>query len=366
MRLWLALSWAAGALATTTIPLRRRSPRADPNEHPFIALELHRNRAERIHARVHGLRAPSVDDMRARVALRQRSLPPSALRRRQAIETLARASKPTSPANAQSAGLDIVAYEGEAIGYVVEIQAGTPPRPYSLLVDTGSTDTYLCLDSNMACKLAKQATISTASSSSLVLGAEPWQMEVRRLQTVTLRRPKYGTGWIAGLRATDTLRIGSLILANHSFGVTTYEGTAMQDNLYSGLLGLGIAPAVASSASLLGAPSLASASASAAPVRQTWAATPIQALKAQGLVQKNEVGYVLGRLMADGTTDGAINFGGADPSRVDGRLWTFANATADGFWRAPLTTVTVSSNASSPIEASAIAILDTVQRDSST
>lgn len=371
-------------LATTTIPLRRRSAKSVPGEHPLIHLERHRNSAERLLARYDGRAAPlSVDDMRARLDRRWRSLPATERHRfvrrelvTEPTETLVQAARPTASAGAQAAGLDIVAYDAEPIGYVVEVQIGG--KPFSLLVDTGSVDTYVCHESSAACKQAGQPTISTSTSSTLVVENDRWQVE-------------YGSGWVAGKRAKDTLKasarrphrrtadrvqIGSLSIVDYAFGVSmcdgrlgdarltlgSFEGTALQDTLHSGLIGLGIAPPpdAAAPESAAGPAPSGSASTTPQPVRQTWSQTPIQALKAQGLVSKNQVGYALGRVHADGTTDGSITFGGHDASRVEGQLFSFPNGIAGGFWRAPLTSVAVSGSSDQPIDAGlATAILDT-------
>ena len=84
--------------------------------------------------------------------------------------------------------------------------------------------------------------------------------------------------------------------------------------------------------------------------------TPIESLKAAGLVSSATVSYVLGRV-DDPTNIGQVTFGGIDTSKAQGKLTTIPNVNPQGFWEGAMDDVTV--NGKSVNLANRTAILDT-------
>lgn len=69
-------------------------------------------------------------------------------------------------------------------------------------------------------------------------------------------------------------------------------------------------------------------------------ATPIEAMKAAGVVKSAVMGYALGRV-ADDTNIGQVTFGGVDSTKFTGSLTTVKNTSPDGFWETAVSAITV-------------------------
>lgn len=143
--------------------------------------------------------------------------------------------------------------------------------------------------------------LGSKTSTSFVAGNTPFQVT-------------YGTGSVDGTLVQDIVHIAGLSLPAHSFGVATSESIQFGANSipFEGLMGL-----AKSSLSNQKVP------------------TPIEALKASGLVSSSQIGYHLARL-SDGTNDGEITFGGVDASKFVGKLTEFPNVNLAGFWEGNL------------------------------
>lgn len=212
-----------------------------------------------------------------------------------------------APTASNSLGLDI---EGQDVGYLAEVQIGTPPQNYFILMDSGSADFWVPSENCVSTAgggCGDHTTLGTASSSSFVDSGTQFQVT-------------YGTGNVAGTVITDNVSIAGLNLTGHQFGVADQESDDFADNSvpFDGLMGLAL-----STISEQGVP------------------TPPESLAAAGLISDAITSFKISR-EADNLNDGEITFGGLDPTKfVANTLTTFDNVNTEGFWEGAMTAVTV-------------------------
>ncbi|KAF8604537.1 acid protease [Ceratobasidium sp. AG-I] len=212
-------------------------------------------------------------------------------------------TKANTPTSANSIGLD---NEANDIGYLATLQLGTPPRDFSMLMDSGSADMWV---GGEACKsqagggCGNHTFLGTQSSSSFKDLAKTFQVT-------------YGTGQVAGDIITDDVTIAGLKLPAHTFGAASVESVefSSNDTPFDGLVGL--AQSTLSNQKVL---------------------TPPESLAKAGLIQSAITSYKISRL-ADGKNDGEITFGGIDQTKIDpASLVTITNVNKNGFWEVPFT-----------------------------
>ncbi|QRV75503.1 aspartyl protease [Ceratobasidium sp. AG-Ba] len=210
-------------------------------------------------------------------------------------------TKAGTPTANNSIGLD---NEANDVGYLATIQLGTPPRDFSLLMDSGSADMWV---GGEACKsqqgggCGNHTFLGTQSSSSFKSLGKTFQVT-------------YGTGQVAGDIITDDVVIAGLKLPTHTFGVATVESVEFSSNdvPFDGLVGL--AQSTLSNQKTL---------------------TPPESLAKAGLIQSAITSYKISRL-ADGKNDGEITFGGIDETKIDpATVTTITNVNKNGFWEVP-------------------------------
>ncbi|KAK0522991.1 hypothetical protein OC835_006393 [Tilletia horrida] len=197
----------------------------------------------------------------------------------------------------QSLGLDI---EANDVGYIATIQIGSNHKPFRMLIDSGSADTWVASSSCTACG-SKHQRLGTDTSSTFKPTSNKFSIT-------------YGTGSVSGYLAHDDVDIAGLKLANHTLGVALQQSRDFTDPSvpFDGLMGL-----ARSELSNAGTP------------------TPIDALFASGQVSAPVMGYRLGRV-ADGRNDGEVTFGGVDKLRFSGNLIEVDNISKQGFWEAAM------------------------------
>ncbi|KIJ52604.1 hypothetical protein M422DRAFT_26177 [Sphaerobolus stellatus SS14] len=218
--------------------------------------------------------------------------------------TLTIANPPTA---GDSLGLNI---EGPDTGYVAEVQIGTPPTTFQILMDSGSADFWVgsetCTDTN-GNDCGPHQFLGPNSSSSFQQSASQFQVT-------------YGTGSVNGTIIKDDVLLAGLSLPGHIFGVANLESVDFSSNTtrFDGLMGL-----AQSGLSQQGVP------------------TPVESLASAGLISKAITSYKISRL-ADGKNDGEITFGGLDNTKFDSAtLVTVPNVNTQGFWEGNLDAVSV-------------------------
>jgi Eukaryotic aspartyl protease len=118
----------------------------------------------------------------------------------------------------------------------------------------------------------------------------------------------------------DTLVVAGLKLPGHTFGVATIESDnfGSPETLFDGIMG------VAQSA-----------------LSEQKTLTPVEALAKAGLIKKPIISFKIPRL-ADQKNDGEVTLGALDSSKFDQKtLVTINNVNHQGFWEAPVDSITM-------------------------
>jgi len=212
-----------------------------------------------------------------------------------------------TPTTANSLGLDI---EGPDISYMANIQLGTPPRDFLILMDSGSADLWVGSEN---CKsedgggCGNHKFLGPQSSTSFQDSQKPFNVT-------------YGSGNVAGTIVQDNLSVANLSLPGHTFGVADLESVQFAGNSvpFDGLMGL-----------------------AQSKLSQQKTLTPIEALATAGLVPEAITSFKIPRL-ADNKGDGEITFGALDTTKFDPQtLVTVDNVSKIGFWEAAVDAITV-------------------------
>jgi len=210
---------------------------------------------------------------------------------------------PSGTAADDSIGLSI---EANDVGFFAPVTIGTPGTTFNILMDSGSADLWVPSSSCSTAACGPHSKIGATTSST-------FQASTTRFAVT------YGTGEVSGTLAKDTVTIAGLKLTGHVFGVATAESDDFSASSvpFDGLMGL--AKSSLSNEGVL---------------------TPIDSLKAAGLIKVAQVGYALGRV-ADATNIGQITFGGVDATRFSGSLTLIDNVSKTGFWEGAMSAVSV-------------------------
>lgn len=160
--------------------------------------------------------------------------------------------------------------------YVASVGVGSPPTTYSLLIDTGSSNTWLGADKKYVETSTSKATGGTVS--------------------VT-----YGSGEFSGKEFTDTVTLSSsLVITGQSIGVASsssgFEGV-------DGILGIGPVDLTEDTVSNV-----------------ATVPTFTDNLKSQGTISTEVVGVSFEPTTSDSVANGELTFGGTDSSKFTGSI----------------------------------------------
>lgn len=223
------------------------------------------------------------------------------------------------PSAKNSAGLSI---EANDVGYFVEAKVGASGTSFQLLVDTGSSDTWVT-GSSCNCGNSGLSKMSASTSSSLKMSNDQYKIS-------------YGTGDVSLKLGSDKFQVAGLSLDSYTFGVTSSESDDFGSSKipFNGLIGLG-----GSSLSV------------------TKKQTLVQALKKNGKISQAIVGIRLGRAAdGSGNNKGEITFGGVDQNQISGSITQIDNKSNDGYWEVSIDSVSVGGK---QVSGSSSAMLDT-------
>ncbi|KAG1754953.1 aspartic peptidase domain-containing protein [Suillus paluster] len=166
----------------------------------------------------------------------------------------------------------------EAVSYIAQVGIGSPATIYDLIVDTGSSNTWLGSGS---------AYVKTGTS-------------INTSQPVSVG---YGSGYFSGTEYTDTLTLGSgLTITNQSIGV------ASESSGFTGVDGiLGIGPLGLTEGTLTNE-------------QTTSIPTVTQNLYNQGKISHIIVGISFEPTTSQKVTNGELTFGGTDATKYSGSI----------------------------------------------
>ncbi|KAF8626737.1 hypothetical protein AX17_006502 [Amanita inopinata Kibby_2008] len=179
----------------------------------------------------------------------------------------------TAHKNIKSRGVFNEAVTNTAVVYAADIGVGTPPTFYSLIVDTGSSNTWVG---------AGKAYVKTGSS-------------VRTSDSVSV---SYGSGSFSGTEYLDTVTLtSSLVLSSQSIGVAS---TSTGFNGYDGILGIGPVDLTVGTLS---------------PDTGSSIPTVTDMAYSQGFLSADEVGVSFQPTTTDPNTNGELTWGGTDNTK---------------------------------------------------
>ncbi|KAK9863405.1 hypothetical protein WJX84_001676 [Apatococcus fuscideae] len=195
------------------------------------------------------------------------------------------------------------------IAYFGVIEIGTPAQNFTVCYDTGSSDLWVpsaqCTD--IACTTHDQYDPSQSSSSAL--------NDTR--QGVPGFEIAYGSGDVVGYVVNDTVQIGSISLANQTFGAALEATSDFAQSSCDGLLGLAF-PQIANEAG--GSP-------------------PFWNMVNRKLLNNNQFSVWLNP-NESALNAGEVVFGGINSNRYTGTL-NMLNATPHSYWQSALGGLTV-------------------------
>mmetsp|Transcript_36465 Transcript_36465/g.77784 ORF Transcript_36465/g.77784 Transcript_36465/m.77784 type:complete len:394 (-) Transcript_36465:390-1571(-) len=195
-------------------------------------------------------------------------------------------------------GADVPIKDYQNAQYYGGVQIGTPPQPFMVVFDTGSSNLWVpsktCAWSNLACKL--HAKYDSAKSSSYA----------RNASTFAIR---YGSGSLSGFVSKDTVCVGDTCVKGLLFAEAVKEpGIAFVAAHFDGILGFGF-PRIS--------------------VNQI---PPFfQMAVENGAIAKAEFAFYLSK-DPSATTGGELTLGGVDPRYYAG-AFTYTPVTIPGYWQ---------------------------------
>jgi len=190
--------------------------------------------------------------------------------------------------------------------YYGPITIGTPPQPFNVVFDTGSSNLWVpsstCPSTDVACQLHHK--YNHAKSSTYVANGTSFSIQ-------------YGSGAMQGFVSEDTVTIGGLTVTNQLFAEATAEpGLAFVESKFDGILGMGW-PEI-----------------SVNDITPVWFT-----IVEEGLVSKNEFSFWLNRT-AGSDNGGELILGGYDPAHFGGQI-NYVPVSQDGYWQFAATSITV-------------------------
>jgi saccharopepsin len=184
--------------------------------------------------------------------------------------------------------------------YFAEINLGTPPQTFKVILDTGSSNLWVPSSSctSIACFL--HAKYDSSASSSYKANGTAFSIQ-------------YGSGSMEGFTSQDTLNIGDLALPKSDFAEATKEpGLAFAFGKFDGILGLAYDT-----------------------IAVNHITPPFYGMVNKGLLDDPVFSFRLGRTEEDG---GEALFGGIDDSAYTGKI-TYVPVRRKAYWEVELESV---------------------------
>lgn len=110
--------------------------------------------------------------------------------------------------------------------YYAPVAFGTPPQTMALILDTGSSDTWLVSDRCQATACADISRFATIQSTTFALSNLPWALQ-------------YGKGEANGTLVSDRVELGGAVVDSLTFGIASDIADGVVSPPASGLMGMG-------------------------------------------------------------------------------------------------------------------------------
>jgi len=189
-------------------------------------------------------------------------------------ETHSTTTKPSYQGGSAASGDGSVDVTDAGVTYTLSTGVGSPPTQYTLLIDTGSSNTWV----GAATKYTKTSTSKSTGN------------------TVNV---SYGSGSFSGTEYTDTVTLGSdLVIKNQSIGVAS---TATGFNDVDGILGIGPVDLTSGTVS-----------------NTSTVPTVTDNLLAQGTIATESIGISYVPSTSASAANGELSFGATDSSKFTG------------------------------------------------
>lgn len=188
--------------------------------------------------------------------------------------------------------------------YYTEIEIGTPPQKFNVILDTGSSNLWVpsvqC--NSIACYLHQK--YDSAASSSYKANGTAFEIQ-------------YGSGSMEGFVSQDTIKLGSLVLPKQDFAEATSEpGLAFAFGKFDGILGLAYDT-----------------------ISVNKIVPPVYNAINRGLLDKNQFSFFLGDTNK-GTDGGVATFGGIDEDYFEGKI-TWLPVRRKAYWEVEFNSITL-------------------------
>jgi len=121
------------------------------------------------------------------------------------------------------AGFSMTNQQSDA-SYFAQVNVGTPPQSFNLILDTGSSDLWV---TDSQCANCQTATPKYDSSKSNTVSLSQFGTTIR-----------YGSGQVAGQIGTETVSMGGFSVAKQTFLAASQLSTGLLDGSVSGIMGL--------------------------------------------------------------------------------------------------------------------------------
>lgn len=180
--------------------------------------------------------------------------------------------------------------------YYTEIELGTPPQKFKVILDTGSANLWVPSQScsSIACFLHQK--YDSSASDTYKKNGSDFSIQ-------------YGSGAVSGFVSQDTLAIGDLSIPKQDFAEVTEEpGLAFAFGKFDGILGLAYDT-----------------------ISVNKVTPPVYRAIEEGLLDENRFGFYLGDANKDDKDGGTATFGGISEEFIDGDI-TWLPVRRKAYW----------------------------------